>query len=874
MPTLLFLCLINWFDWKTLTTEHFTIMYKPDHHREALQTLEMLEYYRDNVVELTGNDTRKVPVVIEDIGTISNGFADPLFYNTHIYTYPPGHGYYLESSENWYRTVSVHEYAHIAHMTRTAGSARFLTGVFGALFQPNIYSPGWLIEGITVYAESDLSPHEGRLNDAFFDNYIGACAAADDLPGIIEATNTPLRYPRSAFYLYGGEFTQYLTERYGRESLRDFYRTYGSCFWAPLSAVFPFIGIDCAARRSFGKTLPALFHEWHDYEETRFHDWHLEGTQITNGGWYKHSLVCDSTYLYYVAFFQVKTDAFRYRTFYQIIKHDLNSHAETTIISLTTPVTSPLRIHEHTLYYTTLELEPGYANVTYTGFGGTMKLHAHDLRTDKDIILFSGNLRTFCVLPDTSILYAIDRSHSHGSEVWLYRDGEHELLGNTRMLVQELTADSDHILAAAGHDFENPDIYSMDLTPLSFLPVFRTPGCEGHLSFTAEDKVLITNSITGIQTLYELDLQNKSLYQLTRHGYASAGLLSRKDSMLYYIGLNREGLDLYYQRYQPVPCTLSSWPTAIKPLMTMDPTSYQHGSYVDVLQTLMPAVRLPYIMPANDEWNAWVLGGLLLGGDATNENFYSAIIAYDQMNEEPYGYLFWRSLFFTPLAMSFTYQYHDEIICDIVYPLYARLSPGLTNVTMFLNIHSQDRFTRKSVAPGISLRFTFPLTTYTASCAFPFERHAWSSSVTRNGQICNVGISRYIAGGELKLRGAGYLDLHNPDTLSMKIRGYDAITSPKGILLKTEYSHVLVRIRQGTWNPNIYIEDIIGALFYEHILDHFGESSFAFGCLIKFEIKTGFGFLQLVPQAGIAMTRERTVKAFLEIIPATRNPYF
>ncbi|GAH93483.1 unnamed protein product, partial [marine sediment metagenome] len=179
--------LFNWFDWKTLKTENFTVIYNSEYYWEAIQTLQNLEYYRQGVIDLTGNNTRNIPVVIEDLGTMSNGFADPFLYNIHIFTYPPGFGSSLEGIENWYRTVSVHEYTHIAHLTKTKGFSKILTGLFGAPFQSNMYAPAWIIEGITVFSESRISPYEGRLNDGFFDSYIGARVHDNKFPSIIEA---------------------------------------------------------------------------------------------------------------------------------------------------------------------------------------------------------------------------------------------------------------------------------------------------------------------------------------------------------------------------------------------------------------------------------------------------------------------------------------------------------------------------------------------------------------------------------------------------------------------------------------------------------------------------------------------------------------
>jgi len=74
--------------WKLLKTPHFTCFYPEGYQWEAEQALSNLEYYREEVVRLTGNrEIGNLPVVIEDVGIMANGFADPLFklIFTHIF---------------------------------------------------------------------------------------------------------------------------------------------------------------------------------------------------------------------------------------------------------------------------------------------------------------------------------------------------------------------------------------------------------------------------------------------------------------------------------------------------------------------------------------------------------------------------------------------------------------------------------------------------------------------------------------------------------------------------------------------------------------------------------------------------------------------
>jgi len=126
-------------EWNTLKTPHFTCFYPQGYQWEAEQTLNNLEYYRQDVVNLTGNKRiGNLPVVIEDNGMLTNGFADPIFKNMHIFTYPSDSLTTLGISENWYRQVAVHEYTHIAHLTRTEGIPLLLTTINGSIYQPNL----------------------------------------------------------------------------------------------------------------------------------------------------------------------------------------------------------------------------------------------------------------------------------------------------------------------------------------------------------------------------------------------------------------------------------------------------------------------------------------------------------------------------------------------------------------------------------------------------------------------------------------------------------------------------------------------------------------------------------------------------------------
>jgi hypothetical protein len=899
------LLLFTWFDWKTVKTDNFTVFYKPSYEWEAQQALTNLEHSRDRVAALTGNAPKRVPIVIEDIGTAANGFADPVFRNIHIYTYPPD-GNSIGNTQNWYREVCVHEYTHICHLTKTSGFSRFLTAVLGTPFQPNMFAPGWVAEGITVYSESQSSPYEGRLNDGYFDSYIAASANEDKLPSIHTATYSPMEFPGgSGIYLYGGEFFNYLSQQYGEKRFAELFETYGSYFWAPLlGAVFPSVGIDMAAKRTYGKTLSHLFLEWKEHELEEHERWQMDGMRITRDGWSARYLTTHNGRLYYSHSHPHKTGALKQFSFNRIVELDPHAQEKRTVASLTSPVSGPIRIKADNLYYTTYEFERGYANVLSQGFGYTSVLHAKNLNTEKDRSLFSDRIRAFCPLEDGTVLYSMDKQHGFGSELWSYRDGKREQLWTTDYLIGELIANSTHIVASARRDFENWDVHFLDMENRRLQPILTTPQAEFNLNLHG-DTVLFTANYDGTYSIYAYIPESGEFHQLTDKGYASNGVLC--DSGLYFIGLTNDGFDIYETALEFTDCTLPPSPRlgstppwrgvaqhrpAPTPKLPPAVPSRQ-GGYSDVLKTLLkPAVHIPFIMPADTMLVSWFLGGLLVGADASHENYFALFLSHNPTVGEDSALqltVALSSLLFSPLLMDIEYVHHNMARSRLSYPVLQRLSPGLSNVSLSLiGSAFDDDLSRKEITPGISLGFRFPRTKIAVKAEFPLEREQFGSDVKRTAQRLHFAVRRYAMGGEARLLAKGYNDPDTPDSVGIRMRGYsEPLWTKTGGLLSLEYSRPLLKIRRGFWNPNVFFEDLCLVLFTDVAflsesrrphspilpLSHSPTPSLSLetsaGMELKLETGILFGFIKFAPAAGIALTRTGDVVRYIRIdLPA------
>jgi hypothetical protein len=159
----------------------------------------------------------------------------------------------------------------------------------------------------------------------------------------------------------------------------------------------------------------------------------------------------------------------------------------------------------------------------------------------------------------------------------------------------------------------------------------------------------------------------------------------------------------------------------------------------------------------------------------------------------------------------------------------------------------------------------YPLTSVGLTFALPLERESWQSAVDRTAQFAGVQFKQILFDGELRFKNTLFNDPQEPDTPSIEIRGDMSLTAFRGWKSTVEYSHKLLNIRWGLWNPNFYVEDLFATTFFDYGLSSNGENIYSAGCELKLETKTGFGALQFVPAVGVALTKERDVVPYFRL---------
>ncbi|MGQ9778434.1 MAG: hypothetical protein ACUVRM_00965 [Bacillota bacterium] len=807
-------------DWKTLKTEHFTVFYKPGFEEAAWNVLATLEYYRPAIEELVGNELFHLPVVIEDTGR-STAFTDILFrYHIHFSVTPPP----ICAVENWCSQGVLHEYIHSLVTAKRAGLVKFLQAVFGNVVIPNYFVPGWITEGITTFGDSQLTPYQGPLNDGYFDAYIGACVRDGRLPSILKATYSPLEeYPPGGIYLFGGEFFNYLAKTYGRDKFARFFTENGGNIWSSLfvGTFLPGLGVDASAKKVYGKSFPALWQEWQDFERERFKDFRMEGERVTQHGWYVKDPKIYRGKLYYRRGYPVATGEKTYY-FREIVVRDLATGKEETLFATTSSFAMPSRIHGDKLYYALLDSKSGFANVSQLTFGEYTVLHARDLATGEDRVVLAGEMRAFAVLEDGTILYAKDKKDSFGSELHLFDPAtkEDRLLAKVDYLVEEIVAGGGRVVVSAHQDWSNSSLYALSLADLGLTPLVDMPFVEAHPSLQG-DRLFFSSNYGGVYAAYCYDFASGKTFRLTENGYAASPVLDEETGQIYYVGLTSAGFDLYRKEAVYREFTPEDLPRTQPPALRLDESRVTRGDYIDNLKTLAPAVHLPLFATTG---TGPVLGATLIGADAIGHfPYYQATLAFRPADKQLVYDVMLYNYFSAPLqtALRLANDLDADLTADTPviefaasYPLRAGYGPGLNGLALGVSTLYFPEDGSWSIAPSASVDLSLPRADASLELRMPLYSQG-GASVT--GLYADFKINRFLLGGDLALRGNYFTDPIVGGEIA--VRGMAPFATETGLTAGAQYSRVLLRINDDLWNPNVFLEDLYADLFWDGALD-------------------------------------------------------
>ena len=870
--------------WKTLKSASFTLFYPAGREREALRALGELEGRKAFAEALVGRSGGcRLSVVLEDAGTESNGYADPVFRRLHLYLYPPsdpGLGF----APSWWELVGVHEYVHWLHLTAASGLPGALAWAFGDAWAPGVFTPAWLVEGVAVYAESAGSPYQGRLNAGFFDAYLQARLLAGRPPSLPEALFVPPAFPGGETpYLYGGEFVEYLALTYGQEAVTRFLRGSAATALSYLTPLLPLAGLDRTARRVFGKRIPELWREWLAAGAAEASSRNQVSAEVaaSEPAWWMGAPIPHEGQVFFLRSLPTPSAPFR-----QSWRHELRvlgPAGERTLARFASPFSADLKLREGRLYLAVRELERGLANVEGLGFGAGSVLYALDPASGRRVRVLRAPLRAYEVLPGGDVVFTRDRTADHGSEVLLWKSrsaaGEENprLLVASDYLVREILAREGRVYVSARRHGENFGLYAVDPESYRLSPILPGPFSVGGLEFSGGGLRFAAN-YGGRFAVYACDPDGGGPVRLTEAPYAVSPAPDPATGFLWYVGLNPEGYALYRLHPRPVPVEAPAGaPRAPEIVPAGAPArdggaGFRAGGYGDNLLTLAPRLLLP-VLAADTAKGSYLAGATVLGRSALGDISYAVTGLVDLETGAPAAEAS-LSLITVPLSWNLAAGTPEGgwLAGSVELPVFRRLAPFSRRLSLGLaGLLYGEGFPGRTLEPLLGFGLGWPLDTVEGLVSLPFQRVELGSAENRarlHGELVYEHSFRF---GALRVAAEGFHRLDGGKSSLTALRGNPVgITGQSGAAANLDFSVRLLQIRAGTWNPPLFIQDVHLVPFAGAAVTDGGQYQTSAGLELHWELKTlaVWSGLPLDLAVGLAVNGEGTPSLFINLEPA------
>ncbi len=812
-------------DWQTIETGNFIIYYPAGYDFRAKQALYYLTTNEPMVKKMTGNENRlKTAIVIQDYGMYVNGSAS--IYGTKIvdYTCDPNSDAFAHD-QDYTKGLYVHEYTHINQLHNTSGLANIATFFLGDLYAPNICVPMWVLEGITVYTESQLNKYSGRLNYGEYDALIQSKAKADKLPNSLQANYMYATFPLGQHYLYGGSFFRYLSATYGEDKFAKFFYAYSSHFLTPqIGIFFPSIGIDSVATEIYGKGFDKLFLDWQEAEKKQAADWEIVGDRISiikTSSVFK-KLAAINNKLYYEKQNFITPGPFAFFTSYcQLAEYDPITSKERLLFTFTN-VSDYSSIQADTqntanLYFVGTEFEPCSANIDNYGIGlqnVLYRINVNNLSKPEEV--FFDEFYDYVPLASGTIFYSKRKKTNFGSELWFYEQGKKYKVGETEELISEIKSYKDKLLVVYKKSIGSWNIGYLNMKTLQITPIINTYWHETNIKIVGDTLIFTANYDKKIMT-YAYGLKTGSIVRISTGSYAKDGVIV--SDKLFFVGLEADGEGLYQN-------SISAQPYILPPQEEITESIDLHLSAATINTLLSEgASSFPYnrIFPE-----------LAAGSD--HLSLFDYQLSFSSSGQGISAFL--NTKLFIPLRGSVATNLlsnNPNTVINFSYPLLQRLSNGISNIFVGLSIPSN-----KTMDLTGFVNYSFPENAYTLSASLNKPARLDTSA------YLSVVNTLYSTFGKVSLKGSVYKDY----PVSENVRGFsDYSSSAGGSHVTLELTRQFLQVRDGFWNPNIFIGDVYGVLFADYSTINGGRTSY--GAELQTECSSGY-FFSIVPVFGIA----------------------
>lgn len=869
------LALGAWPNYGTVSTPNFEVYYRRGWETEARNVLQALEYSRTYVEKLTGNSPGKVKVVLSDMGNTVNGYASPVGAKMGLYAYPPSSDE-LGLGEDWWQLVGVHEFIHMAQMTRATGEPALLRALFGNILYPNLYQPMWMTEGITVYGESQLSEQTGRLNAGTYPAIIGALAREGRLPNPGKACYYSYSNPLGNYYVYGSSFHQYLADKYGENKFSVLYGETSSSLAAYLNPISSSLSLDQAYRTAYGNDVATLWTEWQNDAASKSAP--LPKQRLTEDGWNKENLKYHDGALYFTQRKTSKTGPSSSFTSYRLVRLDQldGKPQDKVLIEQNSDFAAGYQLTRDKLYFTKAEYEPGYANNDADGLGVVTEVWSANLDGGNRRKLFAGPIRAFCHLDGDRFLVAEDNETHQGTKLFEISldSGQKKQLGSLNHLIGSIDQSGGKIYVTARKFWQNNSIYLLNAGTMQLTPLIDTPNLES-VAYIEGNTLVFNATYSGQNGCYAYDLNSRSVSRFTGYSEVKNAIRTSRGKT-YFLSINGDGYDVYQDQLGSsgfsLPSALAAKPpyerlSGSKNTKILNKYPVIYGSYAkNVLHALWPRLyRMPYIASSTATTatdvadtlltlDELIVGAQVAGADVVGDfPIWNATVLYD-IGKKHWGYQFGiENNFFSPVKQTIQYTNLDEKSFQVeqYVPFLQKLNYGLTSAQAGFGFSATRNYRYKLWYPFLGLNFaarglrlaTSNVLLYETMQFLPSERErlGWQGSANL----------RLKAPLSTELR-SNVFAAWDPDIdtkaepVFPTLRGYTKDwPQNSGVMFSNSWYAPILKIRNGLWNPNIYLEDVNLGLFYDYALPGDGKSAntlSAYGLELIAEIFAGYSF--------------------------------
>ena len=629
------------FTWTTLESPHFLIHYHQGGEALARKTAQIAEDVHTRLVpRIKWEPVKKTQVVLVDAMDEANGMTTVMPYNIMflLLTQPVGApGFGTTPYEDWMRMLITHEYAHVLQIDMvTGGLGGVMQPVFGRFYFPNALQPIWLIEGLAVYEETEQTAG-GRGRSAGADMVLRMATLEGPFPLLSQMSVFPDTWPQGDVpYLFGGSFTRYIADTYGREKLADLSLTYSG-------RGFPFL-VNSTADRALGAYYGKLYRGWRDELRVNYSRQHeavkakgmTASTALTRKGYQTlaPSFSPDGTRIAYLV-----ANGDEFPGIYVMNADGTGDRKLTENLSPSSATGSTLAwsTDGNRLYYTKIEVRGTnfYDDLYYYDMKKdrevrlTKKLRARDPQPSPDgkKLLFVMNRMGMTRL--ASLDLASGRKGLAGQKDVVYLTAESEL----QYECPRFSPDGSKIAVSLWQPGGYKDVWILDSTGAKIDEVMHDRAIDGSPAWSPDGNVLYFSSDrTGIYNLYAFDLETRNLSQVTNVlGGAFNPAPSPDSRLLAFTSYSAKGFDVHSIAVDP-----ASW----KPAEAyQDPYPVVQYEERPVETSTKPYSPLPTLAPTF--WIPWygyshesgVLGGFVtFGVDAVERHQYVVSGLYGPKN--------------------------------------------------------------------------------------------------------------------------------------------------------------------------------------------------------------------------------------------------